>query len=68
MKRDATVKELLEALPVLFKTKAELYVQQRKIESKQDKNSTQIRVVHKRFLKAFKTAFEELLGQPIKGV
>lgn len=68
MKRDATVKELLDALPVLFKTKAELYVQQLKIESKQDKNLTQIRVVHKRVLKAFKTAFEELLGQPIKHV
>ena len=68
MKRDATVKELLEALPVLFKTKAELYVQQLKLESKQEKNLTQIHVVHKRLLKAFKTAFEELLGQPIKDV
>lgn len=68
MKRDATVKELLEELPVLFKTKAELYVQQLNLESKQEKNSTQIRVVHKRLLKAFKTAFEELLGQPIKDV
>lgn len=68
MKRDATVKELLDVLPVLFKTKAELYVQQLNIESKQEKNSTQIRVVHKRLLKAFKAAFEELLCQPIKDV
>ena len=68
MKRDATVKELLDALPVLLKTKAELYAQQIRIESKQEKNSTQICVVQKRLLKAFKTAFEELLGQQIKDV
>ena len=68
MKRDATVKELLDALHVLLKTKAELYAQQIRIESKQEKNSTQICVVQKRLLKAFKTAFEELLGQPVKDV
>lgn len=68
MKRDATVKELLDALPVLRKTKAELYVQQLKIESKQEKNLTQFCVVQKRLVKAFKTAFEELLGQPVKDV
>ena len=68
MKRDATVKELLDALPVLFKTKAELYAQQRKIESKQEKNLTQLCVVQKRLVKAFKIAFEELLGQSVKDV
>ena len=68
MKRDATVKELLDALPILFKTKVELYAQQIKIESKQEKNLTQLCVVQKRLVKAFKTAFEELLGQPVKDV